>query len=359
MDISILNKKFETVMIMDVYESLIWTDRYNSYGDFEIYTSVDSVAISNIQQGYYLWSEESEHSMIIDGIQIKTDVELGNHIIITGKSLESILQLRIVWDQIILNGNLQGQIEKLFNENIINPKDEKRKISNFIFQYSEDPSIKNLTIQAQYTGDDLYSVIKNICDDNKIGFKIFFNKSFQMVFQLYAGKDRSYKQESNPYVVFSPNYENIINSNYLDSSENYRNIALVAGEGQGNSRKKVTVGDANLSGLERRELYVDARDLSSVTDDGTAIPEKEYEEHLIQRGKDYLSENKIAKSFEGQVDTSKSYKYKEDFYMGDICQLENEFGMQSRVRVIEFIYSESDNGIETYPTFEVEDEEVI
>ena len=43
--------------------------------------------------------------------------------------------------------------------------------------------------------------------------------------------------------------------------------------------------------------------------------------------------------------------------MGDIVQLENEFGLEHKVRVIEFIHSESTNGTEQYPTFEVLDDD--
>lgn len=47
----------------------------------------------------------------------------------------------------------------------------------------------------------------------------------------------------------------------MTSSQNYRNVALVAGEGEGLDRKTIPVGAAE--GMERYELYVDARDVSS------------------------------------------------------------------------------------------------
>lgn len=353
MDVYVLNKNFELAMIMDVYESLIWTDRYSGYGDFEIYTSMSKEVVMNVLQNYYIVSKDSEHSMIVEGLQIKTDVESGNHYTITGRSLESILDRRIVLNTIVLDGTLESQIEKLLNETFINPEDPKRKIEGFTFKYSNDPYIESLRVQAQYTGDNVYSIINKLCIDGRIGFKITFDENFNLVFQLYAGKDRSYNQVENPYVIFSPNFENITNSEYLNDNKKYKTIALVAGEGEGSSRKKILVGNDELTGLDRRELYVDAGDLTSNTDGGTLTPAM-YEECLTQRGKDELLENKTVESFEGQVEANKIYKYGTDFYMGDICQLENEFNMQSTVRVIEYIYSENTSGIETYPTFEIE-----
>ena len=39
MEVLVLNTEFESVAIIDTFESLIWTDRYYEAGDFEIYTA--------------------------------------------------------------------------------------------------------------------------------------------------------------------------------------------------------------------------------------------------------------------------------------------------------------------------------
>lgn len=356
MEILVLNEKFETVFVMDTFKSLIWTDRYSQYGDFEIYTSADRDIIKNMKEGYYLWSDESDHMMIIEDRTISADVELGNYFIIRGRSLESILDRRIIWTQTNLDGYINGQIEKLISDSIIDPSDQNRKIPNFIFEASDDPVIMDLKVRAQFTGDSLYDAVKKICESLNIGFKVFLNDQNQFVFKLYSGSDRSYSQDVNPFVVFSPGFENIINSEYHESKRLYKTIALVAGEGEGAKRKTVTVGDSDITGLSRREMFVDARDISSQTSSGTLSSTK-YNELLTQRGLERKSEAKIIQAFTGQVETTQMYRFGEHFFMGDITQLENEYGMNSKVRVIEFIYSEDQNGILTYPTFEVIEQE--
>ena len=37
MELLVLNTTFESIAVVDTYDSLIWTDRYNAYGDFEIF----------------------------------------------------------------------------------------------------------------------------------------------------------------------------------------------------------------------------------------------------------------------------------------------------------------------------------
>lgn len=348
----IMNENFETIGVLDTFESLIWTDRFSAYGDFEIYTSANKSIIDIAKPNYYLWSESSEHSMIIEDLNLEASVEFGNHYTVTGRSLESILTRRIVWKQTVLDGYLEGQIKKLLNENVIAPSDQNRKIPNFVFEESEDPFIEALQIQSQFTGDVVYDAIKKICDTVNIGFKITFNDQNQFVFKLYSGSDRSYDQISNPYVVFSPNFENIINSNYTESYRALATVGLVAGEGEGSARKTAVVGDNTSSGMNRRETFIDARDISSQVDGGT-LTNAQYNSMLVSRGNERMTENTVVKAFDGEVETTKLYHYGEDFFMGDIVQLENEYGSNSKVRITEYIYSENKEGYSAYPTFVV------
>lgn len=346
----ILNENFETVDVLDSFESLIWTDRYSAYGDFEIYTSADRSIINKAKENYYIWSDTSEHVMIIEDFKLESDVEFGNHYTITGRSLESILLRRIIWNQTNLDGYIEGQIQRLLNENLISPSVESRKISNFIFEASGDANISAMKVSAQFTGDTLYDAIKKICDLANIGFKVTLNDQNKFVFKLYAGTDRSYDQMSNPYVVFSPNFENIINSNYTKSSRALATVGLVAGEGEGAERKTAVVGNNASSGLSRRETYIDARDISSQVDGGT-LTDAQYNALLIARGNEKMLDNVTVEAFDGEVETSQLYKYGTDFFMGDVVQLENEYGMESKVRITEYIYNESTSGQSAYPTF--------
>lgn len=349
MDIMVLNTNLDAVSIIDEYESFIWTDRYYKYGDFELYTAMRDGLLEFIKQDFYLQSRESEHVMIIEKIQITSDVEDGNHVTVTGRSLESILDRRIVWGQKTLNGNLQNGIQALLNENVISPSDNSRRISNFIFKASTDPAIISLKIEAQYTGDNLYDVIQKICEERGIGFKITLNENKQFVFELYAGTDRSYDQTEQPYVIFSPKFENIINSNYIESKSSLKNITLIGGEGEGAARKYTTVG--NGSGLARRELFTDARDISSDVGDGVILSDSEYTAQLQQRGKEKLAENTDIVSFEGQVETTIMFRYGEDFFNGDVVQIANEYGHETKARILEIVMSEDKDGTSVYPTF--------
>lgn len=355
MNLTILDESLTSLTVLDVYESFIWTDRYCKSGDFELYIPMNSTIAENVKKKYYIINRDSEHVMIIEGLKIASDVETGNHITVTGRSLESILTRRIVWGQVTLSGNLQNGIQKLLNDAIIAPSDSSRKISNFVFMASTDSRITRLKLEAQYTGDNLYDVIQRICENNGLGFKVTLNDKNQFVFSLYMGADRSYNQTENPYVIFSPKFENIMNSRYVESNSSLKNICLIGGEGEGAVRKYTTVGSG--SGLERREYFTDARDISSDIGGGKVLSDAEYIAQLQQRGKESLEDFKSITTFEGEVETTIMFQYGEDFFNGDIVQIANEYGNETKVRILEIVMSEDETGYSVYPTFTTIDEE--
>lgn len=366
MKFTVLNTDFEAIAVVDSYTSAIWTVRYNSSGDFEIQTPVDLYLLDVLKEDYYLITSESDRAMIISDIEIKTDQEEGPIMTITGKSLEQILDRRIVLNKTSFEAtynsqnnatlpNLQNGIKQLIQTNIITPLDDARRIPNFIFKESTDPAITSLTFEAQYYGEDLYEVISKLCQEKKIGFKILLTDNNEFEFELYAGVDRSYKQFLNPYVIFSPDYGNLRNSNYYRSKSAYKNVAVVAGEVEDainedtEIRTVITVG--NESGLNRREIFANANDISHKLDDGTELSDLQYEAHLKKRGIDTLIDNLDVEAFDGDVDTTTMYKYGEDFFLGDIVQVVNEYGHEGRSCVSEFIISNDTEGINIYPTF--------
>lgn len=348
MNLLILDQNFETIDFADEYESRIWTDRYCGFGDFEIYTPVSIRGLQTLLPDSYIWSKDSEHLMVIEDVVITSDVELGSRLKVTGRSLESILERRIIWAQTILTGNFQNGIQQLLNENVISPVDPDRQISNFIFIPSTDPAITGLTIEAQFYGENLYDAMVALCAEKDLGFKVTLSDTNQLVFELYAGADRSYDQFLNPYVIFSQKFENLANSNYIESTRPKRTVSLVGGEGEGTARKTTVVGSG--ADLERREVFTDASSVSSSVDGGTLTPE-EYTAQLEQKGLEVLASAVAIKSFEGQAETTLVFRYGRDFFMGDIVQIVNEYGLESRTRVTEFIQSHSLTGMESYPTF--------
>lgn len=349
MELLVLNPNLEAVAILDTFESLIWTDRYCGYGDFENYVPASMDMLALLRPDYYIWLGESDHLMIIEDCKIQEDSENGNHMIFTGRSAESLLDRRIIWAPTVLSGNLQNGIKKLLDENIISPTIADRQIPNFIFESSSDPAITSLTVDAQFLRANLYESIRDLCQANNIGFRVTLsNETNKLVFKLYSGSDRSFDQIQNPYVIFSPKFENILSTNYSNSRKTIKNVTVVVGEGEGTTQKTTVVGSG--SSIDRREMYTDASSLSQ-TVDGVVLSEAVYTAQLAQKGIEDLSKHSLTQAFDGQIDTTRMFKYGEDFYMGDIVQLVSEYGIEGKAQITEIIRSQSNDGVSVYPTF--------
>lgn len=347
-EIRVLNKDLEFDGIIDIYESFIWNERYNECGDFEIYTQMDPYILEMVQIGDYLEIEESEYAMVVESMVIEHDYEQGNHITIKGRSLESILDRRIIWDYCIFeNIGIGSLVKTLLTREIINPTDSDRKISNFIFSEPVEEAIENIKLQSvQFYGENLYDVIVSLCQTYKIGFKINIVDS-NLVFSLYSGKNRTYDQDINPYVVFSPEYDNILNTNFLNSSQAQKNVCLVLGEGEGKDRTAVKVNTTDtVTGIDRKEMAIS----ESITSSGQDSFEP-YEKQLYEKGKEALLSNQFVESYDAQINPRPIYIYGVDYGLGDIVQISNDFGLESVTRVSEYIRSYSTSGIDTYPTF--------
>lgn len=349
MDIWVFSKDLVALDILDSYKSLVWTNRYSSCGDFELITSVNSKNLASLVIGNFLMIK-SHSWMIIEAREIKSDVETGTNLILTGRSLSSILEKRIVWPQTILNGNMQSELIRLVTINAISPTVLNRKIERLVFAPSSNPLVLGYDISTQYTGDTLLKVMEELCSETGLGFGMdVVDYKFQLY--LYAGEDRTQYQLTNPYVLFSPRMDNVISSNHFTSLQGAKTVAMILGEGEGTERESLVVDPLNLTDLDRNELYVDARDLSRTTDEGE-LDIITYQSILEERGYTELYQNRPIEIFDSSVDDNAGqYKYGRDYSLGDVVQNEDEHGNFGTTRIEEVILSVGENATKIYPVF--------
>ena len=332
MDLYILDTTGNPVAVIDSYKSLIWTKRYYTCGDFELCLSANTDLLNYLKIDNLIIRDNDDTVMIIKKIEIITDVENGDFFIISGRSLESLLSRRIIWMQTnISTNNPADAVYTLIKQNTLSgtPRNIPRLSIDETFSM-------NGNLNIQFTGDNLLEAITAIC--KRFGFGFRMNQNF--VFSCYRrGKIN---------VAFSHEFDNIISSNYSCDYTNYASCALVAGEGEGTARKTIAVSN-NISGLKRREIYIDARDLS--TNDGE-ISDTDYYVKLSQRGEEKLNEFAVATAFDGEIEPLSTYAYKSDYNIGNIVTVENKYGVISSPRIVEIIESWDENGYIIIPTFE-------
>lgn len=375
----LMDTDLNLVDLIETYESMIWTHRYWEAGDFELYLPATEKSMNMYtdaaKKNYYILRDEDDlpvnekSVMIISKVVSETDVEGGNHLSITGKSLKSLLSKRVVKDNYILAGNVETEIRRLVMENAVEPDDSFRAIPNL-----ELGDVAGLTDIINYSveGSQLDSAISTICKLKKIGWDIVYDmEAKKFKFKLWKGVDRSYGQaniaDRRPYVIFSDEFENLLTTKYTVDVTNYKNIAYVKGEVREYDEDKkdyvttdltqTVVPDNNTdtateipSGLSRREMFVDGSSSSS----NAATYKGVYMYALQTKGKTELDKYKSTTDITGKVIPSYTFEINKDYFLGDLVTVQNSYGQSFDARVTEVIYTEQTSGITTIPSFIVE-----
>lgn len=346
----LLDANLDILAAVDIYQSAIFTRRYQAAGDFELYIPASQEMLALLKSATYVTrADDTSCAGIIEKLTIEQNAETGDFLIASGPDLSALLDRRIVWRQTTYSGAAEKIIRNLVQQAFIEPEDASRTVSNFGLAAEIGITQK---LRVQYTGDFVGESIAAICKTIKCGYRVNFDllqKKF--IFELYQGEDRSYNQSENPFVVFSSNFENLLASTYSQDAAASKNVAQVAGEGQGNERVKVTVGTA--TGIDRRETFVDALQTS---DNGGELDLATYQAVLRESGTQSLAELIPVEEIDGEVIPNYNYTLGVDFFLGDIVEVVNDYGTQMSPRVTEVIENWAAEGYTCIPTFASDDE---
>ena len=69
-------------------------------------------------------------------------------------------------------------------------------------------------------------------------------------------------------------------------------------------------------------------------------------------GEEKLAETEITTEFTGEILPGTNFTYGVDYFLGDIVQIENDYGISKATRITEIIASKDENGENVIPTFE-------
>lgn len=380
----ILDSKYQITDIIDTFTDFLWVDRFNNYGEFELTMPMTIENFKKCQIGTYLKILESDKVMIIETMTIHTDPESGDTLVLSGRSLEVILERRIILDSYIgsydSNGALaevgvQDAIRMMITNNIISPSEPARKIEGFIFKASTNQSITSLTMTSfEDRGVNLFEKIQGICSDNDIGFRVSAVSDGGFQFELYPGVNRSRDQSSVDVVVFSEAFDNLANSNYIESVHDYKTAVYYEWEWKAKVMSTTPTGSqtndygarvltevdkaGESTGLSRREVHIkegtpydygtwpSSASLAQVEARVLAV-----QKSVTNKANEYLSEYDISRLFDGEVEPFRQFVYGKDYGLGDIVQLENRYFNNCRCRVTEVTLSRNSSGPVLTPVF--------
>lgn len=322
--------------IIEGYSNFRWIRKYSKCGEFELHCGLTSEALGLLKKGNIVWKKDDFEAGYINHRNLKQDAEGKEILVVRGKFLTGYLSQRIIWGIETLNTTSELAIKQLVNSNAINPSNTDRKIDLMLLG-----EVKGYaqTVSMQTSYKNLLDEAENIASTNDLGIRTLIDiQNRQMIFDIYEGVDRTAGQNVNAPAIFSKEFENILEQEFIDSSTNFRNIALIAGEGEGSLRQLTTIGQG--IGLDRREIFIDARDLQQED-----LSTNEYIELLKNRGQIKLSEYADIQTFDSKINLNSNLTYKKDFDLGDLVTCTSKkWGITIDTRITEIEEIHDSNG---------------
>lgn len=348
MNLYVFDKNMKLIGNIDEFDSFMWERNYYDPDKITIKIPPNFDNMELFQNGYTLVkAPDMKESIYIDHRSISKDDDGINFLTIRGLSHDGWLDRRITLFQQEEKGNSETVARALIDKNCINCEDSKRVIP-FLKLGVYKGLGKEISRVSHYK--NLNKEVIEVIKESELGIMSYFDESdFKIGIEFYQGKDRTALQEINTPAIFSVDFENIEGQTFVDSDSELKNTCLVAGAGEGKARKTLML-NSEVSGLDRRELFVDARDISDKRVSGEneiSIPINEYNELLKQRGLEKLSDCEETLTYEGDIIQTEGLIYREDYDLGDkVTLMDRELGIMLNERITQIVETYTKEGLQ-------------
>lgn len=363
--LEVRNSNREIIGILDDFQSVIWETSYYSTGAFEVYLQAAPQYINMLQTGNYVTRPDDENIGIIENINVEYSEEFGKMIAASGRFAKSLLDRRIIYNTsgnitgklsispVISSGLVETAVRKLVTDHIISSPQTARNISFItlgelqgITKKIVDESGNNAQLQTSF--GNLLEYTDEMLHSYELGAKMVFDReTLQLKYTVYEGKDRSRNNtQNNLPIIMAQEYDNFFSSKYEKNTTQFKNTALIGGEGEGTNRFCTMIG-TNATGLNRREVWIDASAQSKTYElngEQKQYTDDEYLALLKSAGTQTIADYQIAERYEGELNVN-TLTYKTDFNIGDIITVEdNELNIYINPRIITVIENQDESG---------------
>ena len=342
------------VGLLEGYDSIQWLTYSRDSGEFQI-TITDPAVAALVQKGSTILNTDTMELGSVEYLKPKVDSSGRLTVEARGYNSVAMLDRRVVMGTVNIS-NIEAAMIKLYTDN-------RRGLSL-------QPPVSNgyeEKTDSQITWNSVLDAWKKLAELAGIGFGSTFDRhTGQNALKIYKGVDRSDDRGENYTGVFGDRAGNLTEISFTDDASSYKNVAIVGGAGEGADRVVRIVGSA--SGDDRRELWVDAKDLQKTyqiatpngTYDAQGNPEYDYTDAtytaaeyaalLDQRGVEKLLERLNTQSISCSV-VDGPMRFGVNYNLEDrvpvVCKDFLGLRLSARVSGVKLVYE--DNARRVYP----------
>lgn len=336
----IYNSAYEPIGLLQNEISVIWLEKYQNYGEVKITAKTTTSNLDLLIVGNFI--SNSDTDTLAEFIHVETIENSGE----TTIEARAFLTVNMLSNRVVLTTEQVRNIESAMYSLYIRNKRDLPFLTAPLQGYPQ-------TMESEITWNSVMEAMVTLANYSGLGFKVVFDgNTREQTFTVYQGKDRSNETKYDYVGYLSADTGNIYNTHVISGISGYKNIAFVAGEGEGSDRTVRQV-DRRKSKEPRYELYVDARDLrkeyqvstptGNVDSNGNLIYTNEtktytgaeYAKILETRGIEKL--NDYMKDFSITCDIlQNNIVYGVDYFLGDRMPLKlSSYGINTTARIAE------------------------
>jgi len=364
MELLTLDVNNQPLKLIENWDSLLWTERFNTVSDFQLETGSVDTFMTLLPEGTVVTLRDSNYAMIVETHVIDRPKNAPVKLTISGRAYSSILDRRMALQSV---GALTGSANW-----VVNVKTPSDAAYYAIVKVCVDGVCSAADIfpaaKVQFpTPDDyltstgptkpftiergnLLEVVRNLlqteaaADPSTVpatpavvqhGMRSIrpSGSGTAISVEIYKGVDRS------ATIIFDATRDLLDNGKYLFSKVGSGNAAYGVASGLAATMYE---GAVEPTGLDRRVILVDASQ-GGIAD--TTVLKNE-----MSRG---LAEASETAMFDGSINQDLSpYKYGVDYSLGDLVRVIGDYGLDRTARVTEYIRSENATGFKAFPTLE-------
>ena len=223
--------------ILETYDAVIIDDRAFQPGSFSLESIADSTTVPLLRPGHIIWLE-GQTAGVIECVQAARS-GAGQTLSVRGCLLAGLLGRRILWGMYNLSGSPPQLMYDIVQDCAIMPTRgdaAQRVIPNLVLDGAPPADVR--TVRKQSTGASLTSFLTELAQANQVAYGVRFDPAApQMAFWARVGVDRTVGQSAVDPVLLSTELDDVLSAEYAYEESGFRNVALVAGEGEGAERK--------------------------------------------------------------------------------------------------------------------------
>lgn len=369
-EILILDALLRPIDVVDVFKSLIWSERYSAKGDFELVVEATPANKRRFAKNVKLFYTLSKRLMFVLTTTEKTDADDQKLLTVKGFEITDILATRLallysgggVVGTWLIAGKTPGDTMRyIFDQICVEGSVSEDDIIPFISAGGVYPPGNIVEpaglIEWEQKPDSVLKALTDLSDIWDLGFRLYKDPELsKLYFEVYSGSDRTTQQNILSPVIFSPDLDNFQNTTeFEDISASFNTVRVMytyeetVGEGEAAVTTEYTISyvvrDDSVEPPEGFDRRVKVLLVSSIPDDVVDI-----EAFLIQSALDELMKSRPIRAFDGEVSQHSNYVYERDYFLGDIVETRSATGATSFMRVEEYIFVEDEQGVRSYPT---------